>query len=208
MDFSAISAFFDQSVPIGIVFIVVYLVRMGRDIKHIQKDLSNHITDLPLRISCKLLKSLGIFTPPPPPPPHRVITNSPLWWLSFLKQFTSFFILLKNLIPKKSYFKEGGRVFALFGTAIRGLSRSNPSVGRSPHRQILCLLRKRDYCLLMSRSAYYFYRLVISIKTVIPSQPVIPANAGIPSLCENNLSFSVLSIGRTLSSINKPITKE
>ena len=25
--------------------------------------------------------------------------------------------------------------FALFGTAIRGLSRSNPSVGRSPHRQ-------------------------------------------------------------------------
>ena len=45
MDFSAISAFFDQSVPIGIVFIVVYLVRMGRDIKHIQKDLSNHITD-------------------------------------------------------------------------------------------------------------------------------------------------------------------
>ena len=51
MDFSAISAFFDQSVPIGIVFIVVYLVRMGRDIKHIQKDLSNHITDTNQRIS-------------------------------------------------------------------------------------------------------------------------------------------------------------
>ena len=51
MGFSAISAFFDQSVPIGIVFIVVYLVRMGRDIKHIQKDLSNHITDTNQRIS-------------------------------------------------------------------------------------------------------------------------------------------------------------
>ena len=51
----------------------------------------------------------------------------------------------------------------------------------SPHRQILCLLRKRDYCLLMSRSAYYFYKLVISIKTVIPSQPIIPSWLVIPA---------------------------
>ena len=40
-----ISAFFDGSVPFGVVAIIVYLALMSRDIKQIQKDLSNHITD-------------------------------------------------------------------------------------------------------------------------------------------------------------------
>ena len=45
MNLTTISAFFDQSVPIGVVFIVVYLIRMGRDLKHINEKLDNHITD-------------------------------------------------------------------------------------------------------------------------------------------------------------------
>ena len=40
-----ISAFFDSSVPFGVMAIIVYLALMSRDIKQIQKDLSNHITD-------------------------------------------------------------------------------------------------------------------------------------------------------------------
>ena len=45
MDFSAISAFFEQSVPIGIVGIIVYLAIISRDLKHINEKLDNHITD-------------------------------------------------------------------------------------------------------------------------------------------------------------------
>ena len=45
MDLTTVSAFFDQSVPLGVVFIVVYLIRMGRDLKHINEKLDNHITD-------------------------------------------------------------------------------------------------------------------------------------------------------------------
>ena len=40
-----ISAFFDGSIPFGVVAIIVYLALMSRDIKQIQKDLRNHITE-------------------------------------------------------------------------------------------------------------------------------------------------------------------
>ena len=45
MDLSAISTFFGNSVPIGIVFIIAHQVYLANEIKHIRKDLSNHITD-------------------------------------------------------------------------------------------------------------------------------------------------------------------
>ena len=45
MDLLAILNFFDHSVPIGVLFMVVYLVRMGRDINHLNEKLDNHITD-------------------------------------------------------------------------------------------------------------------------------------------------------------------
>ena len=45
MSLSAISAFFEQSMPIGIVGIIVYLAIISRDMKHIKEILSNHITD-------------------------------------------------------------------------------------------------------------------------------------------------------------------
>ncbi len=52
MDLATISSFFDQSVPIGVVAILIYQAVMGRDIKHINENLkevklalSNHVTD-------------------------------------------------------------------------------------------------------------------------------------------------------------------
>ena len=45
MDLSAISTFFGNSVPIGIVFIIAHQVFLANEIKHIRKDLSNHITE-------------------------------------------------------------------------------------------------------------------------------------------------------------------
>ena len=45
MDLSFISSFFDQSVPIGVVFLVVYIVKLDQNIKHIKEILNNHITD-------------------------------------------------------------------------------------------------------------------------------------------------------------------
>ena len=50
---------------------------------------------------------------------------------------------------------------------IRGLNRSNPSMGRSPHRQILCLLRKRGYCRSVSKrtlsTLYSYFTYFIAI---------------------------------------------
>ncbi len=45
MSLSAISGFFVQSVPIGVVFLVVYLVRIGWKIGYINEKLDNHVTD-------------------------------------------------------------------------------------------------------------------------------------------------------------------
>ncbi len=45
MSLADISAFFDQSIPIGIVFIIIYLVKMGQKINYVEKHLNNHITD-------------------------------------------------------------------------------------------------------------------------------------------------------------------
>ena len=43
MEFSAILNLFSQTVPIGVVFLVVYLIRMSRDIKHNNERLSQEI---------------------------------------------------------------------------------------------------------------------------------------------------------------------
>ena len=45
MSLTDILAFFEQSVPIGIVFLIAHQVYFSNEIKHIRKDLSNHITD-------------------------------------------------------------------------------------------------------------------------------------------------------------------
>ena len=45
MDLSTISSFFGKSVPIGVVFLIAHQVYLANEIKHIRKDLSNHITD-------------------------------------------------------------------------------------------------------------------------------------------------------------------
>ena len=45
MSLSDISAFFEQSIPIGIVFLIAHQVYFSNEIKHIRKDLNNHITD-------------------------------------------------------------------------------------------------------------------------------------------------------------------
>ncbi len=45
MSLTDISAFFEQSIPIGIVFIIIYLVKMGQKINYVEKHLNNHITD-------------------------------------------------------------------------------------------------------------------------------------------------------------------
>ncbi len=45
MDLSAIAGFFEQSVPIGVVAILIFQAIMSRDIKHINEKLGNHITD-------------------------------------------------------------------------------------------------------------------------------------------------------------------
>ena len=41
---------FDQAVPIGIVAIIIYIAIMSRDMRHIRKDLDNHITDTDKKI--------------------------------------------------------------------------------------------------------------------------------------------------------------
>ena len=45
MDLSAIAGFFEQSVPIGVVVLIVYVVKLDQNMKHIRELLSNHITD-------------------------------------------------------------------------------------------------------------------------------------------------------------------
>ena len=45
MDFTTITSFFGQAVPLFVVGLVVHQVYMANEIKHIRKDLSNHITD-------------------------------------------------------------------------------------------------------------------------------------------------------------------
>ena len=45
MNLADILAFFEQSIPIGIVFLIAHQVYFSNEIKHIRKDLSNHITD-------------------------------------------------------------------------------------------------------------------------------------------------------------------
>ena len=45
MSWSVILGLFDQAVPIGIVAIIIYMAIISRDMKHIRKDLDNHITD-------------------------------------------------------------------------------------------------------------------------------------------------------------------
>ena len=45
MSWLNISSFFDQSVPLLIVGIIVYQAIMSRDLKHLKELLSNHVTD-------------------------------------------------------------------------------------------------------------------------------------------------------------------
>ncbi len=45
MNLADILAFFEQSIPIGIVFLIAHQVFLGNEIKHINKKLDNHITD-------------------------------------------------------------------------------------------------------------------------------------------------------------------
>ena len=45
MSWSVLLSLFDQAVPIGIVAIIIYMAIMSRDMRHIRKDLDNHITD-------------------------------------------------------------------------------------------------------------------------------------------------------------------
>ncbi len=45
MNLANILAFFEQSIPIGIVFLIAHQVFLGNEIKHINKKLDNHITD-------------------------------------------------------------------------------------------------------------------------------------------------------------------
>ena len=45
MSLSEILAFFEQSMLIGMVGIIVYLTIISRDMKHIKEILNNHITD-------------------------------------------------------------------------------------------------------------------------------------------------------------------
>ncbi len=59
MSLSDISAFFDQSIPIGIVFIIIYLVKMGQKINYVEKHLNNHITDTNKKID-HLTNGLGL----------------------------------------------------------------------------------------------------------------------------------------------------
>ena len=46
MDLSTISAFFDQSVPIGVIVTIVYLALIKQDMKYINEKLDNHITNI------------------------------------------------------------------------------------------------------------------------------------------------------------------
>ena len=45
MDLATISAFFGDTVPIGVVFLIAHQIYLANETKHIRKDLSNHITD-------------------------------------------------------------------------------------------------------------------------------------------------------------------
>ena len=45
MDLSTISAFFGDTVPIGVVFLIAHQIYLANEMRHIRKDLSNHITD-------------------------------------------------------------------------------------------------------------------------------------------------------------------
>ena len=45
MDLATISSFFSQSVPLFVVGLIAHQVYIANEIKHIRKDLSNHITD-------------------------------------------------------------------------------------------------------------------------------------------------------------------
>ena len=51
MDFTAILNWFDPAVPVGIVAIIIYLVVLGRDMKHIRGLLSNHVTGTEKKIN-------------------------------------------------------------------------------------------------------------------------------------------------------------
>ena len=58
MNWSVILGLFDQAVPIGIVVIIIYMAIMSRDMRHIRKDLDNHITDTNKKID-KLENNMG-----------------------------------------------------------------------------------------------------------------------------------------------------
>ena len=45
MDLATISAFFGDTVPIGVVFLIAHQIYLANEMRHIRKDLSNHITD-------------------------------------------------------------------------------------------------------------------------------------------------------------------
>ncbi len=45
MSLSDVASFFDQSVPIGVVFLIVYMVKIGQSVKYIDEKLENHVTD-------------------------------------------------------------------------------------------------------------------------------------------------------------------
>ena len=45
MDFATILNLFGNSVPLGIVFLIAHQVYIANEIKHIRKDLTNHVTD-------------------------------------------------------------------------------------------------------------------------------------------------------------------
>ena len=57
MDLSAILNLFNQTVPIGVVFLVIYLIRMSRDIKHNNERLSQEISNVNERLSQEIKHS-------------------------------------------------------------------------------------------------------------------------------------------------------
>ena len=50
MSLSDVASFFDQSVPIGVVFLIVYMVKIGQSVKYIEKNLDNHVKDTDKKI--------------------------------------------------------------------------------------------------------------------------------------------------------------
>ena len=50
MSLTEISLFFEQSMPMGIVAVIVYQAIMSRDMKNIKENLTNHVTDTDKKI--------------------------------------------------------------------------------------------------------------------------------------------------------------